>query len=306
MSVGLLFSGQGAQSVGMGRSLYEASAAARKVYDEADEALGWSIKELSFNGPADKLTETKACQPALFVQGMAIVAALEEAGRLPNISAALGLSLGELTALTYAGAFSLADGLRTVAERGRLMQIACETTDGTMVSLIGGTLENAREICGQFNVDVANLNCPGQIVVSGDRNRCLALAESAKASGIYKMVVPLKVAGAYHSRLMESAGVAFTQYLSTVKINAPRIPVFSNVTGRQVKTPDEIRKNLSMQVTHAVMWEDDVRMAISLGATNFIECGPGKVLAGMVKRIDKAIAVASVSEWAELEALPKA
>lgn len=305
MSVGLLFSGQGAQSVGMGRSLCEASAAARKIYEQADEALGWSIKELSFNGPADKLTETKACQPALFVQGMAIVAALEESGRLPNIGAALGLSLGELTALTYAGAFDFADGLRTVAERGRLMQVACEATDGTMVSLIGGTLEKARELCGQFDVDVANLNCPGQIVISGDRSRCLALAESAKASGAYKMVVPLKVAGAYHSRLMDSAGVEFTKYLSTIKINAPRIPVFSNVTGRQVKTPDEIRKNLSMQVTNSVLWEDDVRSAITAGATSFIECGPGKVLAGMVKRIDKAFPVSSVSEYAELEALPK-
>jgi [acyl-carrier-protein] S-malonyltransferase len=305
MSVGLLFSGQGAQSVGMGRSLCEASVAARKVYDQADQALGWSIKELSFNGPADKLTETKACQPALFVQGMAIVAALEESGRLPKIGAALGLSLGEFTALTYAGAFDFADGLRTVAERGRLMQVACEATDGTMVSLIGGTLEKARELCGQFDVDVANLNCPGQIVISGDRSRCLALAESAKASGAFKMVVPLKVAGAYHSRLMESAGVEFTKYLSKIKINTPRIPVFCNVTGRQVKTPDEIRLNLSLQVTHSVLWEDDVRAAIALGATSFIECGPGKVLAGMLKRIDKAIPVSSVSEYAELEALPK-
>jgi len=304
MSVALLFSGQGAQSVGMGKSLYDNSAAAREVYDSADLALGWSIKDLSFNGPAEALTETKVCQPALFVQGMAIVAALKESGRLPEVGAALGLSLGELTALTYAGAFSLADGLRTVAERGRLMQMACEATDGTMVSLIGGTVEQVRELCAAHDVDMANLNCPGQIVISGDRAKCLLAAEAAKAGGAFKMVVPLKVAGAYHSRLMQSAGEAFGEYLKSVEIRSPRIPVFSNVTGAQVSDPEGIRNALAKQVTHSVLWEDDMRSAAAMGITNFIECGPGKVLVGMAKRIDRALSVASVSEWADLEALP--
>jgi len=304
MSAGLLFSGQGAQSVGMGKSLYENSAAARAVYDSADAALGWSIGDLSFNGPAEALTETKVCQPALFVQGMAIVAALKETGRLPEIDAALGLSLGEFTALTYAGAFSLEDGLRTVAERGRLMQMACEATNGTMVSLIGGTVEQVRELCAAHDIDMANLNCPGQIVISGNKDECLVAAEAAKVSRLFKMVVPLNVAGAYHSRLMQSAGDAFTEFLKGVQINAPRIPVFSNVTGAQVSSPEEIRKNLALQVTHSVLWENDMRAAAALGITNFIECGPGKILAGMAKRIDRGLSVASVSEWAELEALP--
>ncbi|HNX04130.1 MAG TPA: ACP S-malonyltransferase [Opitutales bacterium] len=306
MPTGLLFSGQGAQSVGMGRSLCDSSAAALAVYKKADEALGWSISSLSFNGPAENLTETRVCQPALFVQGLAIVAALEETGRMPQIGAALGLSLGELTALTYAGAFDFADGLRTVAERGRLMQVACEATDGTMVSLVGGSIEDVKAVAAEFDVDVANLNCPGQIVISGDKAKCLAAADAAKASGKFKMVAPLKVAGAYHSRLMQSAGDAFTEYLRTVKISAPRIPVFSNVTGKLVQDPEEIRQNLSLQVTHSVLWEEDMKSATALGITSFIECGPGKVLAGMAKRIDKALAVASVSEWSELEALPKA
>lgn len=306
MSIGLLFSGQGAQSVGMGRSLCEASPAARAVYNKADEALGWSISKLSFEGPAEKLTETRVCQPALFTQGLAIVAALEETGRLPQVGAALGLSLGELTALTYAGAFDFADGLRTVAERGRLMQVACEATEGTMVSFVGGSVEDVRALCAQFDVDMANLNCPGQIVISGDKAQCLAAADAGKASGKFKMVAPLKVAGAYHSRLMQSAGDAFTEYLRTVKIRAPRIPVFSNVTGKLVQDPEEIRENLSLQVTHSVLWEEDMKSAAALGITSYIECGPGKILAGMAKRIDKTLAVSSVSEWAELEALPKA
>jgi [acyl-carrier-protein] S-malonyltransferase len=290
----------------MGKSLYEASAAARKVYDEADAALGWSIKELSFNGPADKLTETRACQPALFVQGMAIVAALAETGRLPQIGAAMGQSLGELTALTYAGAFSFADGLKLVAERGRLMQEACVATNGTMVAVVGGTPADVKEYCDKHGIDISNLNCPGQTVVSGEKGKCAAFAEDAKASGKFVKIIPLNVAGAYHSRLMQSAGDAFTKHLASVEIKMPRMPVFSNVTGKAVASAEEIRQNLALQVTHTVRFEDDVRAATAMGIATYLECGPGKVLAGMVKRIDKAIPVSSVSEWAELEALPKA
>ncbi|MBN1403764.1 MAG: ACP S-malonyltransferase [Opitutales bacterium] len=304
MSIGLLFSGQGAQSVGMGKSLCDNSAAAKAVYESADKALGWSISELSFNGPDTALTQTRVCQPALFVQGMAIVAALEEAGRLPEVGVALGLSLGELTALTYAGAFSLEDGLRTVAERGRLMQMACEATNGTMVSLIGGSVELVKELCAAHDVDMANLNCPGQIVISGDRDNCLKAAEAAKAGGAFKMVVPLNVAGAYHSRLMKSAAVEFDKFLAGIEVKTPRVPVFSNVTGGVHTSPESIRENLVKQVTSSVLWEDDMRGAASMGIGEYIECGPGKVLAGLAKRTDRALKVTSVSEWAELEALP--
>jgi [acyl-carrier-protein] S-malonyltransferase len=305
MSVGLLFSGQGAQSVGMGRSLYEASKAARVVYDRADEVLGWSIRELSFNGPADRLTETRACQPALFVQGLAIVAALEENGRLPQIGAAMGQSLGEFTALAYAGAFDFSDGLKLVAERGRLMQEACLATSGTMVAVVGGTTADVKEFCDKFSIDISNLNCPGQTVVSGEKTQCAAFADAAKASGKFVKIMPLNVAGAYHSRLMQSAGDAFTRHLASVAIQMPRMPVFSNFTGKQVSSPEEIRDNLAKQVTHTVRFEDDLRAAAALGIAHYIECGPGKILAGMAKRIDKTLAVASVSEWAEVEAQPK-
>jgi [acyl-carrier-protein] S-malonyltransferase len=289
----------------MGKSLYEASAAARKVYDQADNALGWSIKELSFNGPADKLTETKACQPALFVQGLAIVAALEETGRMPQVGAALGQSLGELTALTYAGAFNFEDGLKLVAERGRLMQEACVATNGTMVAVVGGTTADVKALCDQFEIDISNLNCPGQTVVSGEKAKCAAFADAAKASGKFVKIIPLNVAGAYHSRLMKSAGDAFTKHLASVSIRMPKIPVFSNVTGKAVSSPEEIRHNLAQQVTHTVLFEADLRAAAALGLTHFIECGPGKVLSGMAKRIDKTLVVAPVSEWSEVEAQPK-
>ena len=304
MSTGLLFSGQGAQSVGMGKSLCENSAAARKVYEDADKALGWSISDLSFNGPAESLTETKVCQPALFVQGMAVVAALEETGRLPEIGTAMGQSLGELTALTYAGAFSFADGLKLVAERGRLMQEACEATNGTMLAIVGGTTADVQEFCDKFEVDISNLNCPGQTVVSGEKGKCAEFAEAAKASGKFVKVIPLNVAGAYHSRLMKSAGDAFTKHLASVEIKMPCIPVFSNVTGKAVTSTDEIRSNLALQVTHTVLFEADVRSSAALGIVDYVECGPGKVLAGMLKRIDRGLKVSSVSEWAELEALP--
>lgn len=290
----------------MGRSLCENSAAARKVYEMADEALGWKISELSFNGPKEALTETKVCQPALFVQGMAIVAALEETGRLPETGAAMGQSLGELTALSYAGAFSFADGLKLVAERGRLMQEACEATNGTMLAVVGGTPADVKVFCDQFGIDISNRNCPGQTVVSGEKGKCAEFADVAKASGKFVKIIPLTVAGAYHSRLMQSAGDAFTKYLASVEINMPRIPVFSNVTGRAVSSVDEIRNNLALQVTHTVLFEEDVRSCAALGITDYIECGPGKVLAGMFKRIDRGLNVASVSEWAELEALPQA
>jgi [acyl-carrier-protein] S-malonyltransferase len=305
MSVGLLFSGQGAQSVGMGRSLYEASKAARSIYDRADKTLGWSIKELSFNGPADKLTETRACQPALFVQGLAIVAALDESGKLPQVGTALGQSLGELTALAYAGAFDFADGLKLVAERGSLMQEACVATNGTMVAVVGGTTSDVKEFCDKFEIDISNLNCPGQTVVSGEKGKCAAFAEAAKASGKFVKIIPLNVAGAYHSRLMKSAGDAFTKHLESVSISMPRIPVFSNVTGKAVSSPEEIRRNLALQVTHTVRFEDDMRAASALGMANFMECGPGKVLTGMARRIDKTLVVTPVSEWADIEALPK-
>ena len=285
----------------MGRSLAEGHPLAKQLFEQADAVLGWSLSEICFNGPEEQLTETRVCQPALFVMGMAIFGLLKASGKVDNVSLAAGLSLGELTALTAAGAFSFEDGLRVVAERGRLMQEACDTTDGAMASLIGGERETVEGLCAEHNVDMANLNCPGQIVISGEAEKVAKAVESAKAGGKFRMVVPLKVAGAYHSRLMEPARKRFEAFLADVQICEPKLTVLSNTTGKAVSTPDEIRTALTRQVVSSVLWEDCMREAASRGVTDFYECGPGAVLAGMAKRTDRAWNVISIAEFADIE-----
>lgn len=302
MATGLLFSGQGAQTVGMGKSLYDNSPAARAIYDEADAVLGWKLTEISFNGPQAALTETKVCQPALYVHGVAVVAALREAGKLPAIGAALGLSLGELTAYHVAGVFDFATGLRVVAERGRLMQMACDMTKGTMAAVIGGDREQAAKLCQAFDIDMANLNAPGQIIISGEVDKVNAAAAVAKDYG-FKMAKVLDVAGAYHSRLMEPARAAFEAFLKDIPFSAPKVPVFTNVTGLRVSDPAEMKRMLVRQVVSSVLWEDDMRSAVALGMGDFLECGIGGVLAGIAKRTDKAWNVRSISEHADITAL---
>ncbi|HEY4990019.1 MAG TPA: ACP S-malonyltransferase, partial [Opitutaceae bacterium] len=188
----------------MGRSLRESSAAARALYDEAEGVLGWDLAKVSAEGPEAELTQTQVCQPALFVHGLAVVAALREKGGLPEVGYALGLSLGEVTAYAAAGVFDFATGLRIVAERGRLMQAACEQTSGAMAAVIGETREAVTELCTEWGVEAANFNAPGQTIISGDRAKLASAVEAAKARGM-KKVITLNVAGAYHSRLMEPA-----------------------------------------------------------------------------------------------------
>ncbi len=300
MPTGLLFSGQGAQRVGMGRGFYENAPLARALYDRADAILGWEVSALSFNGPDAQLTQTQVCQPALYVVGFAAYTLLRD--RMPDadFGTALGLSLGELTALAAAEAFDFETGLRIVAERGRLMQEACEQTDGAMASLIGGLPEEVAELCAAHDIDVANLNCPGQTVISGERTQVERAVEAARASGAYKRVVLLNVAGAYHSRLMEPARDRFGAFLSGVEIREPTIPVFSNTHADRVRTPDEIRDALTRQVVSPVRWEDCMRRASELGINAFYECGPGGVLAGLAKRIDRTWEVRSVADPGDL------
>lgn len=280
----------------MGQSLFQGSERARAVFAEADEILGYKLTRLCFEGPAEALTETRHCQPALFVHGMAVVEVLRERGWESDFGVALGLSLGELTALTVAGVFDFATGLKVVAERARLMQMACEMTSGTMASLIGGSPDDVAALCGEFDIDTANLNSPGQIVISGDRDRVQAAVAKAKTLP-FKMVVPLQVAGAYHSRLMEPARQGFAEFLAGVKFAAPKIPVFSNVSGGAVSDPDQIRDALVAQVVSSVRWEDCMRGAIAAGITEFFECGPGTVLSGLGRRIDRGVTIRSIGEF---------
>lgn len=301
MSLALLFAGQGAQKVGMGKSLYDGSAAARAIYDQANEVLGWDLKKLSFEGPETELTQTKVCQPALFVHGSAVLAALKECGQLPEVKFALGLSLGEVTALTAAGVFDFATGLRVVARRGELMQLACEKSVGGMAAIIGEERAKIAELCREFDIEAANFNAPGQIIVSGEKAKVDALVAAAKDKGL-KRVMPLNVAGAYHSRLMEPARAEFAQFLETITFNRPAFTVFTNTTGQAVSEPAQIREALVKQVVSSVLWEDCMRSAVAAGATEFWECGPGGVLAGLARRTDKAWVVKSFSELSELPA----
>lgn len=299
MALALLFAGQGAQKVGMGKSLYEGSAAARALYDEANRILGWDLMRICFAGPETELTQTKVCQPALFVHGMAVVAALRETGKLPEVNFALGLSLGEITALTAAGVFDFATGLKVVAERGRLMQLACEQTVGGMAAIIGEERSKVAELCAEFDIEAANFNAPGQIIVSGDKTKVAALVAAAKDRGL-KRVMPLNVAGAYHSRLMEPARVEFARYLAGVAFARPQFPVFSNTTGAVVAEPEEIRAALVRQLVSSVLWEDCMRACAAAGATEFWECGQGAVLAGLARRTEKSWVVKSFAEFNEL------
>lgn len=301
MSLALIFAGQGAQKVGMGKSLYDGSAAARALYDEANTVLGWDLKKICFEGPDAELTQTKVCQPALYVHGLAVLAALREKNKLPEVKFALGLSLGEITALTAAGVFDFATGLRVVAERGRLMQVACEKTVGGMAAVIGEERAAVAELCREFDIEAANFNAPGQIIISGDKARVEAAVVAAKAKGM-KKVMPLNVAGAYHSRLMEPARADFAAYLAGVTFNRPGFTVFSNTTGQVVTEPAQIREALVRQVVSSVLWEDCMRNCAAAGATEFWECGPGGVLAGLARRTEKTWVVKSLAEITDLPA----
>ncbi len=301
MALALIFSGQGAQKTGMGRSLFDHSPAARAVFEEADAVLGWSLSRICFEGPEAELTQTKVCQPALYVHGLAVLAALREAGRLPEIKFAFGLSLGEVTACAAAGVFDFATGLKVVAERGRLMQAACEATSGSMAAIMGEERAKVQELCGEFDIEAANFNAPGQIIVSGEKSKVAAAVAAAKDRGI-KKVIPLNVAGAYHSRLMEPARAAFAGYLEPIPFAAPACTLLTNTTGQTVTEPAAIKAALIRQVISPVLWEDCMRTAAAAGATVFWELGPGGVLAGLARRTEKTWIVKSMAEAADLTA----
>ncbi|HZS16520.1 MAG TPA: ACP S-malonyltransferase [Candidatus Udaeobacter sp.] len=293
--IALLFAGQGAQNVGMGRDLAEQFSTAADLFRTADEVLDRNLSDIAWNGPIDDLTKTSNCQPALFVHGLACLVVLRElTGDFP-ISGAAGLSLGEITAHAAARTFDFATGLKLVEMRGQLMDEACATTSGAMAAMIGAEENTVRALAADTDVDIANINAPGQIVISGERAKVEIAVGLAKEYGIRRATM-LNVAGAYHSRLMETAYQKLWAVLQNIPMEAPRFPVISNVTGEEVKTPDEIRQTLQDQVTGTVRWLDCMQRLCALGCDFFIELGPGGVLAGLLRRTFKGIDVISVSD----------
>ncbi len=301
----LLFAGQGAQTVGMGKSLAEVSPTAHAWFQRADAALGYGLSSICFNGPDAELTKTEHAQPGIFLVSWVAFDLLKE--RVPGLSfeATAGLSLGEFTALTAAGVMRFEDGLRVVRQRGRFMQEACDATQGSMAAVIGLDEAPTREVCAEAGVALANLNCPGQIVISGEAERILKAVDLAKAKGARK-AVPLPVAGAYHSPLMASAQPKLQAELAAVDFSPPSAPVISNVTARPHASAQEIRTRLVEQVTSSVRWEESMRYLLAQGFTRFIELGPGSALSGFMKRISKDAQMFNVADAASLEAAVKA
>jgi [acyl-carrier-protein] S-malonyltransferase len=302
MKSALLFSGQGAQAVGMGKDLAAAYPVAADLFRKADEILGYSLSHIAFEGPAEELTRTSVCQPALYTHGLAALSVLREKFPTLSFDAAAGLSLGEFTAHSAAGTFDFEAGLRLVDQRSRFMQEACEATEGGMAAIIGADEQGVRNLAAAADVDVANFNSPGQIVISGEKSKIALAVGMAKEYGARK-AVELSVAGAFHSRLMEPAYQRLSAVLAETPIEMPRVTIVSNVDALPAGSPDAIRKALADQVTGSVCWTASIEYMIDhLGITRFLELGPGGIIAGLVGRIRKGTEVISISDAASLEA----
>lgn len=295
----MLFAGQGAQVVGMGRDLAGVSAGAREVLRRADAALDFPLTQVMFEGPMDELTRTSRCQPALYAHGLACLAALQERVHSLIIGAAAGLSLGEFTAHAAAGTFDFETGLQLVAKRGRFMEEACEETSGSMLAVLGGDPDRVLELAADTGLDAANFNAPGQIVLSGPRENIARAAALAKERGLRGRELP--VAGAYHSRLMRGAQEKLAAELATVELDVPRFPVVSNLEARPAETVGDIRRTLEHQVTGSVRWAGSMEYLLGQGHALFLELGPGGQLAGMLNRIRKGVAVYSISDAESLD-----
>lgn len=301
----LLFAGQGAQVVGMGQDFAAASSTAKTWFEQANAALGYDLAKICFTGPEAELTKTEHAQPGIYLVSWVAFKLLQESVPGLAFQATAGLSLGEFTALSAAESLSFANGLRIVRQRGRFMQEACDATQGGMAAVIGLEEGPTREVCAEAGVVLANLNCPGQLVISGGAAEIQKACDLAKAKGA-RRALPLPVAGAYHSPLMASAQPKLAAELAGVQILPPKVPVISNVTAQPHADPESIRARLVDQVTASVRWEESMRGLLAQGFTRFIELGPGTALTGFMKRIDKNAVVLNVADLASLEAATKA
>ena len=299
--IAYIFPGQGSQYVGMGRELCEKSPAAREIFERADRCLGFPLSRICFEGPETELRQTRNTQPAIFLHSIACTMLLN--GR-EEVGMAAGHSLGEYTALVFSGAIGFEDGLRLVRLRGELMQRAGEEQPGTMAAVVGCEPDTVVAVCDEASaagvVQCANFNSPGQIVVSGSVAGVRRAMELAKAKGA-KLVKELVVSGAFHSPLMQSARDGLREALARTSLHDAKIPVYANVTAKPVRAAGEIRTLLEQQLTSAVRWEESVRRMTADGATEYVEIGPGKVLQGLVKRIDPAAAVRNIEKFEDIQ-----
>ena len=292
--VGYLFAGQGSQYVGMGKDLYTAFPESKAVFDKADKVLGFSLSHLCFNGPQEELTKTNNCQPAIVVMSIACWQAYKT--KNPQLDGYMaGLSLGEYSALVAAEALNFEDAIFLVRRRGEFMEETAAKQPGKMLSIIGLDLAKVKEICFEAKAEIANINCPGQIVISGAGQAIEKAQALAEAQGA-KLAVILEVSGAFHSSFMQEAALKLAKELEKINITEPKFPVISNVTAKPVTSLEEIKQNLIRQVSASVLWEDSMRLILSKGVSSFIEFGPGKVLKGLMRRIDSNAQVVNIEK----------
>ncbi|WP_068774590.1 ACP S-malonyltransferase [Paenibacillus sp. FJAT-26967] len=295
--IAFVFPGQGAQAVGMGRDAYSAHAGAKHIFDGADKALGYSLSSLIFDGPEEELKMTYHTQPALLTTSTAYLEVLREKGIQPDYTA--GHSLGEYSALVASGVLSFEEAVRVVRARGEFMEQAVPNGRGVMAAVLGAERAALDELCRRISsegnvVELANVNCPGQIVVSGTREGVQAVIERAKEAGA-KRAIALDVSGPFHSSLMKTASEQLAHVLSDISLADAAVPVVANVTARPVSSPDEIRELLVRQVYSPVLWEDTIVWLIEQGTDTFYEIGSGSVLAGLIKKVDRSVKVISIN-----------
>ncbi len=308
-----LFVGQGAQYIGMGEDLYAAFPESKAVFDKANKVLGFSLSELCFTGPAQELTQTQNCQPAILVTSIAAWEAFKKVTRpmlwhgypeSPVTSYVAGLSLGEYSALVAAGAIALEEAVYLVRKRGEFMEEEALKSPGKMASVLGLDLAIIKNICRETKAEIANINCPGQIVISGGVKEIEEAAKLAEEQGA-KRVILLEVSGAFHSSFMQGAALKLAGELEKIKINTPQIPLVSNVTAKPVTKPEEIRANLIKQITASVLWEGSMKFILSKNVVTFFEFGPGRVLKGLMRRIDETAKVTNIEKKEDILNLSK-